>query len=245
MTGMTAVLHTWGSNMSLHPHLHCIVPGGGLTDSGEWKMARSNGNYLFNRHVMGLIFRARFVKLLRALIDQKAIPSTAIEKDLFKNLFAKEWITYAKRPFIGPKAVVEYLGRYTHKIAISNHRITKVTKTHVHFRYKNYRKEGKQEEMILTKWEFIRRFALHIVPHKFVRIRHYGFLANRNKRQYLAQARQALQVLPPTSEEENLIPAIPPQVNQQLAWCATCQKVTIQQILEVIAPPVRGSPTKV
>jgi hypothetical protein len=202
--------------------LHCIVPGGGLTKSGTWKMARSNGNYLFNRQVMGLIFRARFVKLLRELIAQKAIPQSAIAEGLFKDLFAKEWITYAKRPFIGPKAVVEYLGRYTHKIAISNHRITKVTQTHIHFRYKNYRKAGKQEEMILTKWEFIRRFALHIVPHKFVRIRHYGFLANRNKKHYLAQARRALDVSAVESMEQNT--NLKPQLNQQLAWCGTCQR---------------------
>ena len=170
--GMTAILHTWGSNLSLHPHLHCMVPAGGLTSRGNWKSSKSKGKYLFNRGVMGKIFRARYVKLLRKAVAKGLVPPP--EDSLFKALISKEWITYAKRPFLGPQQVLNYIGRYSHKIAITNHRIHKVDEHDVYFDYKNYRKGGKKEVIKLSQQEFIRRFAMHIVAHKFVRIRHYG-----------------------------------------------------------------------
>jgi len=112
--GMVAILHTWGSNLSLHPHIHCMVPAGGLDKRGNWKSSKSKGNYLFNRSVMGIIFRARYIKLLRLAIKNEELPPVA--DALFKALFSKEWITYAKRPFKGPKQVINYIGRYSHKM---------------------------------------------------------------------------------------------------------------------------------
>ncbi|MFS4418839.1 IS91 family transposase, partial [Maribacter sp. 2307ULW6-5] len=176
-TGMVSVLHTWGQNLSLHPHLHCIVPGGGATVNGKWKQAKNKGKYLFPVKAMGKVFRARFVEGLRKGFDEP--PS------FYDGLFAKDWVVYAKRPFAGPKHVVEYLGRYTHKIAMSNHRITSLANGRVGFTAKDYRKGGARTTLGLSDQEFIRRFALHILPKGFVRIRHYGILSSAKKKMVL------------------------------------------------------------
>jgi len=238
--GLTAVLHTWGQNLSLHPHLHCIVPAGGLTSEGEWKNARSNGKYLFNQRVMSSIFRARFVKLLRQQIDKGKIKAKFVAKLLFKKLFEKEWISYAKAPFLGPKSVLQYLGRYSHKVAITNYRITKVTDEHVYFRWKDYRKKGKQQIMKLDKWTFLVRFSMHIIPHKFFRIRHYGLLSNRNKKQSLLLCRLALKVRTAPPKDTKAIIKSGPE-NDVRAWCPCCKKITSHQIIGML-PPIRGEP---
>ena len=154
--GMVAILHTWGQNLSLHPHLHCIVPAGGVTSSGCWKSTKSHGNFLFDVKAMSKVYRAKFVSEMRKRI-------TDIPQTLYDKLFAKPWVVYAKRPFGHPKHVVEYLGRYSHKIAISNHRILGIDKerSKVTFSMKDYGKAGKKTTMILGTNEFIRRFSLH------------------------------------------------------------------------------------
>lgn len=182
-TGMTAVLHTWGQNLSLHPHLHCIVPGGAVTASGKWKNARNKGKYLFPTKAMAKVFRAKFMSLLRR-------SGVEIDQLTAKMIFQKQWVVYAKRPFLGPQQVIEYLGRYTHKIAIINHRVKNIdTDGSVQFSWKDYRKAGKQSIMKLSAHEFLRRFCQHILPSGFVRIRHYGILSARNKAEKLNQAR--------------------------------------------------------
>ena len=160
---------------------------------------------------------------------------------LFKSLFAKEWITYAKRPFAGAEEILNYIGRYSHKIAITNHRLVEVDEKQVKFKYKNYRKEGEKQEMTLPIQEFIRRFAMHIIPHKFVRIRHYGILSNRNKKQALKAARKALgkSIITPSGKVTKPILAH----NEQPHYCSCCKKVTVHVILDIL-PPVRGSPSK-
>jgi hypothetical protein len=172
--GMIAILHTWGQTLSLHPHLHCIVPGGGITGSGKWKLARSKGKFLFPVRAMSSVFRAKFVAGLRKSF-------TDLDPGLCPALFGKPWVVYAKRPFMGPKQVIEYLGRYTHKVAISNHRLLSVENDQVTFAYKDYRQGGVKKQMRLEPPEFIRRFSLHILPGGFVRIRHFGFLSSRAK----------------------------------------------------------------
>lgn len=172
--GMVAILHTWGQNLSLHPHLHCIVPGGGVTVNGKWKYAKNKGKYLFPVKEMSKVFRARFVENLRKEFNE---PRTFYDK-----LFAKDWVVYAKRPFASPRYVVEYLGRYTHKIAISNHRITSLANGRVGFSAKDYRKGGAKQLLSLSDAEFIRRFSLHVLPKGFVRIRHYGILSSTKKK---------------------------------------------------------------
>jgi hypothetical protein len=156
--GMIAILHTWGQTMSLHPHLHCIVPGGGLThpdgiSGGNWRTAKSKGKYLFPVKAMSKVFRAKYVKALKSRINA--------DKELINALFQKEWVVYAKRPFGHPKAVLEYLGRYTHKVAISNHRILEIDTQKITFSYKDYRQGAQKLEMSLDNLEFIRRFSMH------------------------------------------------------------------------------------
>lgn len=172
--GMVAILHTWGQNLSLHPHLHCIVPGGGSTANGKWKYTKNKGKYLFPVRAMSSVFRARFVEQIRKEFDRP--------RSFYDKLFAKDWVVYAKRPFASPQYVVEYLGRYTHKIAISNHRITSLANGRVSFTAKDYRKGGAGQLLSLSDAEFIRRFSLHVLPKSFVRIRHYGILSSSKKK---------------------------------------------------------------
>lgn len=177
-SGMISILHTWGQNLSLHPHIHCIVPGGGITPSGHWKHTRSQGKFLFPVKAMSSVFRTRFVTSLRNTIP-------GLDKSFYNDLFKTPWVIYARRPFGGPRQVIEYLGRYTHKIAISNHRITSITDDTVTFRYKDYRDASKNKVMTLDATEFIRRFSLHILPKGFSRIRHYGILSSKRKQKML------------------------------------------------------------
>ena len=185
--GMIAILHTWGQNLSLHPHLHCIVPGGGIDANGKWKRKMKTDKYLFAVKALSKVFRAKYVAFLR---KEKLADTTVIQ-----SLFEKNWVVYAKRPFAGPKQVIEYLGRYTHKVAISNHRIKNVTNQEVTISYKDYRDGSKTKQLTLKNEEFTRRFSLHILPKRFVRIRHYGILSSNWKRGKLQQLQKELNVL--------------------------------------------------
>lgn len=177
--GMTAVLHTWGQNLSLHPHVHLIVPGGGFTSNNEWKNCASNGSFLFPLRALAKVYRAKFLEKLIVFLAKN---NTPLELSLRRQLYIKNWVVYAKQPFKNAAGVVEYLGRYSHKIAISNHRIKNVENGKVTFSYKDYAHGSVTKEMTLDANEFLRRFCLHILPPKFVKIRHYGFMASRVKR---------------------------------------------------------------
>ena len=175
MPGMISVLHTWGQNLSLHPHLHLIVPGGGIAASGCWKKAKSSGRYLFPVKAMSIVFKHQYMQGFLQLLQSAG---KTIDPVLRASLYSKSWIVYAKAPFGGPQQVIEYLGRYTHKVAISNHRILSVSDDNISFTYKDYADGGKQKTMKLEATEFIRRFCLHILPQRFRKIRYYGFMAN-------------------------------------------------------------------
>lgn len=171
-SGMTAVLHTWGQNLSLHPHLHCIVPGGGLCFKGEWKQVSISHNgkvFLFPIEQLSVVFRAKFMEGLQKLIT--------IEPALRRELFKHKWVIYTKEPFTGSEAILEYLGRYSHKVAITNHRILNIDDSGVIFHWRDYR-DNKQKVMHLEGVEFLRRFSQHILPKGFVRIRHFGLLSS-------------------------------------------------------------------
>ena len=183
-TGMVAILHTWGQQLWLHPHLHCIVPGGGITPTGKWKHSKGKGKYLFPKKAMSLVFRARFMSALRKRLQ--------VPQLLAKQAFSRKWVVYAKRPFASPKNVVEYLGRYTHKVAISNHRLLEVNEHTVTFSYKDYKAAGRNRRMTIRGIEFLRRFSHHVLPFGFVRTRHYGFLASKNKATELNKAKENL-----------------------------------------------------
>ncbi len=186
-TGAICLLHTWGKQLSLHPHLHCIVPGGGVNKEGKWQNSRMDGKFLFPVKALSKVFKAKYCEKLKA---KEPIKYEQIRQELWR----KPWVVFAKKPFGSPKTVVEYLGRYTHKIAISNHRIKNIDNQNVTFDYKDYRVAGAKKQMTLTHGEFIRRFSLHILPKRFVKIRHYGFLSSTWKRQKLKLLQEKLRV---------------------------------------------------
>lgn len=223
-TGMIAILHTWGQTLSLHPHLHCIVPGGGLTKHQKWKTAKTQGKYLFPVKAMSKVFRAKYVKALKSRI----IP----EKELINQLFQKAWVVYAKRPFGHPKAVLEYLGRYTHKVAISNHRILDIGPKQTTFSYKDYRQGAQKLEMSLDNLEFIRRFSMHILPRGLVRIRHFGILGSSAKQITIPMIHRELGVSVP-EPDPRIIEVYNPR------YCPCCQKESMVSIQRL---PKRGPP---
>lgn len=205
--GFLAVLHTWGQNLQAHPHIHCIVPGGGLSPDGQsWVGSREN--FFLSVKVLSRLYRGLFVSRLRAAyesgelefhgqIAELAKPKTFDR--LLRKLSDIEWVVYAKRPFGGPEQVVSYLGRYTHRVAISNHRLVSNEDGKVSFRWKDYRQakngsENAHSTMELDAHEFIRRFLLHVLPRGFVRIRRFGLLANRRRGTKLARCRELLGV---------------------------------------------------
>lgn len=211
--GMISILHTWGQNLSLHPHLHCIVPGGGIDNQGKFQRIREDGKFLFPVKAMSKVFRAKFVALMR---NEKLGDS-----NLLNSLFQKPWVVYAKRPFGNVHSVIEYLGRYTHKIAISDNRITSVTEQDVSFNYKDYRQNGVHKSMTVSNKEFVRRFAKHILPKRFIRIRHFGFLSSTWKREKLKALQQALWF-----QSEDLKPK-----GSLLHRCPHCKEGTLMTLL--------------
>lgn len=222
--GMIAILHTWGQQLSLHPHLHCIVPGGGITKKGKWKTAKSKGKFLFPVKAMSKVFRAKYVKALKSRIQP--------QKELIDALFQKEWVVYAKRPFGHPKAVLEYLGRYTHKVAISNHRILDISQKQTTFSYKDYRLGAKKTEMTIDNIEFIRRFSLHILPKGLVRIRHFGLLGSSAKAITIPLVHKELGWPKPEYEHRTLTDYNP-------RYCPCCQTESMVSIQRL---PKRGPP---
>jgi hypothetical protein len=198
--GFLAVLHTWGQNLHLHPHVHCVVPGGGIAREGDRWVSCRPGFFLPVRP-LGRLFRGKFLDLLRRAHDrgllgfhgqQRHLGEAEAFAALLQACWQKEWVVYAKPPFGGPEQVLKYLARYAHRVAISNGRLVKVEAGQVFFRWKDYADGNRQKVMALEAVEFIRRFLLHVVPSGFVRIRHYGLLGNRVRAENLARCRALL-----------------------------------------------------
>ncbi len=198
--GFTAVLHTWGQNLLFHPHLHCVVTGGGLSADGQrWVAGRED--YFLPVRVLGQLFRGKFLAGLKAAYaagqliltgSVESLRDPAKFRQLLGTLYRQRWVVYAKPPFGGAEQVYRYLGRYTHRVAISNSRLVALTADRVTFCYKDYADGARQKQMTLDADEFLRRFLLHVLPKGFVRIRHYGLLAGRNVDTKLAQCRRLL-----------------------------------------------------
>lgn len=198
--GILSVLHTWGQNLQHHPHVHCIVSGGGLSCDGEsWVSTRPD--FFAPVKVLGRLFRGKFLSRLKAAHKAgklrlggalQALLCGKTFADYLRPLYAKEWVVYSKRPFGSPSRVLKYLARYTHRVAISNGRLVKLEHGHVYFTWRDYAHGGKTRVMPLPVVEFLRRFLIHVLPKGFVRIRHYGFLANRHRREKLNRCRQLL-----------------------------------------------------
>jgi len=207
--GVIGILHTWGQNLLLHPHIHCVIPAGGLSpDHQRW--IRPRYPFFLPVKVLSRVFRGKFLAALKRLHRQKKLQCAgpaAVLADrqqfakLLRRLHRHDWVVYAKPAFGGPMQVLRYLGRYTHRVAISNHRLLAFEQEHVTFGWKDYAHGGKQGQMTLAATEFLRRFFLHVLPKGFVRIRHFGFLANRFRASRLALGQQLLASSSSTQQE--------------------------------------------
>jgi hypothetical protein len=247
--GITAVLHTWSQTLGDHYHLHCIVTGGGVAhDQGHW--VATAPHYLFPVRALSRKFRGKYLAGLNALfaagklefhgaLAEGAAPAKFTA--LLRQAARPEWVVYAKRPFAGPEPMLAYLARYTHRVALSPRRLLATDGASVTFAYKDYADGARQKTMMLATAEFVRRFCLHVLPERFVKIRHSGLLGNRQKQTRLARARELLGVAPPLPEPEpKPLPELlrTPTTEGTSACCPFCQRPGLVKLRDV--PPRRG-----
>ena len=236
--GIISVLHTNGQDLSFHPHIHCIVSGGGLSKEGKWiKEKRANGNFLFPRRAMEKIFKCYFLEKLLYLKNTKQLKvedETSFEQTLQTVRF-KKWNVYAKRPFGGAQQVLAYLGRYTHKVAITTHRILQITETEITFKYKDYKDGNKPKEMTLSHEEFLRRFEQHILPKGFVKKRHSGFLSHQNKTERLENICKQLEIAPPPPKVKLPVAVLAMMTyGVDIGLCTVCKTGRIERVASYI-----------
>lgn len=240
--GITAVLHTWSQTLGDHYHLHCIVTGGGVAqDQRRW--VGTSPHYLFPVRALSRRFRGKYLAGLHALHaagklefhgELRAAAAPAQFAPLLRLAARSEWVVYAKRPFAGPEQVLAYLSRYTHRVALSPRRLRAADETRVTFAYKDYADGARPKTMTLATAEFVRRFCLHVLPERFVKIRHYGLLGNRQKQTRLAQARQLLGMTPPPAPQP-LPELLRAPTEPGPACCPFCQRPGLVKVREV--PP--------
>jgi hypothetical protein len=247
--GVIAILHTWTQLMEFHPHIHCIVPGGGLTDGGEWKSVKRK-KYLFCSEAMSTVFKAKFCEGLKKLYNKLNMPQkmssvkNVAQFDCFVDTIKeKGWVVDSRPSFNGSQQVLEYLGRYTHKIAISNYRLTNVTDTHVTFSYLDRRDGNKQKLKTLEIDEFIERFLQHALPPRLVKIRHFGYFATRVKKHCLKQIKDSLgEKIIERPAKLSLEQVLLQTKGIDVKKCSCC-KVGNMVVFKVIHP-TRGDPRK-
>jgi len=246
--GFIAILHTWGQNLMDHPHIHCVVPGGGL-QGNRWIHCKKR--FLFPIPVMRTLFRGKLMAYFKKAVRDGDIQfhgtleqykNPIAFKTLLDNLYTQDWVVYVKPPFAGPKAVLKYLGSYTHRIAISNSRIISVKEGKVTFAWKDYADNNARKTMTLTLSEFIRRFLFHVVPKGFVRIRYYGFLGNRARKASITVCRKALgvRIKPETShqtEKPSWVDVCIKLTGNDPTLCPMCETGHLKQIREIAASP--------
>ena len=233
--GLIGMLHTWGQNLMDHPHLHCIVTGGGLSSDGTWIPCRKG--FFLPVRVMSALFKGKFLDLLKRYFqsDGLAFPGSlshlkqSEDFELFRRqLYHKKWVVYCKPPLDGPKGVLQYLGRYTHRIAISNHRILNLCNGKVSFLWRDYADHNHQKIMTLKAPEFIRKFLLHVLPSRYVRIRHFGLLANRKCKNTITLCRKILGDIktptPPNTSKETWQEQLFRICGIDVTLCPACQK---------------------
>lgn len=243
--GILAVLHTWGQNLMHHPHLHCVVSGGGLaTDGQRWVASKSY--YFLPVRVLSRVFRRNYCQLLRHAYDQGQLEfhgqlAPLGDKRAFQKLLAtaisREWVVYAKRPFGDPSCVLKYLARYTHRVAIANSRLVRYHAGRVTFRYKDYADHGRTRLMTLSGSEFIRRFLMHVLPKGFMRIRYFGYLANRQRQEKLAHCRGLLAAATAPPPVPDTSPAPPPphaanEEHDEQVVCPACQQGALRIVFQ-------------
>jgi len=255
LIGFIAVLHTWGQNLVDHPHIHCIIPSGGLSRDGK-RWLKGSKSYLFPFSAMRILFRAKVLDYFKQGLADGSIglhgslsefENQLRMKDLLNRLYKKKWIIYAKSPFSGPENVVRYLGNYTHRIAISERRIIAADEQSVSFRYKDYADNEQVKIMTLDTVEFTRRFLLHVLPKGFMRIRHYGFLSNALRKKSMAHCSQIFKEFSEKQKERSVVKTNLPWhrrmelktgVNPLL--CKKCRVAVM--VLRDIIPPVPSLP---
>jgi hypothetical protein len=236
--GIIAVLHTWDQTLKDHFHIHCLIPAGALSfDHSRWIKARPN--FLFPVKALSQVFRGKFLDLLKRSFDQGKIQAA---NQVLKELCKKNWIVYAKKPFGSPHTVLDYLGRYTHRVALSNDRILNVQKGLVTLSYRDRKDGDRKKTILLDAHEFIRRFLLHVLPEGFMRIRHFGFLANRSKKLALTQCRKLLRLDPalPQRPIQSAIDLLRDISGIDLTRCPCCQNGTMIVVGDL--PRVKHSP---
>jgi len=255
--GFFAVLHSWGQNLLFHPHLHCVVPGGGISPDGQRWIACRPGFFLPVR-VLSRLFRRLFLQLLEKAFDSSKLRFSGAlaalqDRQAFLRHLAParqvKWVVYAKPPFAGPQQVLDYVGRYTHRVAISNNRLLDIENGQVRFRWKDYRNDHQHKTMTLSADEFIRRLLLHVLPSGFQRIRYFGFLANRYRQQKLARCRELLSM---ASSVETPGAAEPGKdyrdryeelTGSSLRQCPVCHQGRMI-LAEILAPAGRSPPIR-
>ncbi len=243
-TGMTCILHTWGQNIAFHPHVHCIIPGGGLSNNGTWKSTKRDGKFLYPIKALSNVFRGKFCDGLIALhqkgsikLEQSFDPKRKYLHPFYKN----KWIVFAKLPMFNSKQVLQYIGRYTHRIAISNHRIKSFDDGEITFSWLDYR-TSKIGDMKLSTQEFLRRFSMHILPPGFMKIRHYGILSSRNKKEALKAIRDFFNVVKPLSKKGILWKELfELKIGYSADLCPKCKIGTMRRV-QSFMPKIRGSP---
>src|SRR5437870_7695258 len=255
--GITAVLHTWGSALTHHPHVHMIVPGGGLSlDNTRWVASRSD--FLVRVNVLARLFRGKMLAMLLAAHDAGQLKffnthAGLADKRTFKRFIGPlrhiKWVVYCKAPFAGPKQVLRYLSRYTHRVAISNRRLMAADDNAIAFRWKDYRSNGpgRWKTMRLHPHEFIRRFLIHVLPKGFHRIRHYGLLAGANRAENIATARILLDVAPPAVEAQEQPDVVPdsPRVLPSPCPCCGARMIVIEVFARGREPKWRPTPVRI
>ncbi len=248
--GFTSVLHTWDQTLRAHAHLHVLIPAGALSADGKSYRHAGKGKWLFPVRALSRVYRAVFLKGLEGLHRKGMLEFHGKLEELSKSdpfrkllspLYAKEWVVFAKRPFAGPRQVLAYLGRYTHKVGISNHRILKVTDRHVVFSRRDPKDPSKKKTITLQGPEFLRRYFLHILPSGFTRIRHYGYLGNAVRKKSVAHIRALIGQASPPAKTETSTERMERVYGIRLQQCSHCKTGRLQPI-EDLFPPKGQSP---
>lgn len=239
--GFTSILHTWGQNLMHHPHIHCIVPGGGLNSIGKWVNSRKN--FFLPVKAISRKFRGKFLYYFKQAKlefygNQKHYTDDVSFQNLLNILYKKEWIVYCKAPFKDAACVIEYLGRYTHRVAISNNRILNMKDGKVSFKWRDYKDNNKWKVMTVSAFEFIRRFLIHIMPHRFMKIRHYGLLGNRNKNTKLKICKQLTNTPILIKEKISTIELIEKIVGRDISLCPKCKSNRFNRYLGLSPPNI-------
>ena len=225
--GFFSILHTWGQNLMYHPHVHMVVTGGGLTKTLKWK--EKEEDFFIPVKVMSKVFRGKFLEYMKKekleyYKKMKEYENPAIYNELMRKMYEKDWIVYCKEPFKNANSVIEYLGRYTHRVAISNERILKIEEGKVTFKWRDYKDGNKMKEMTVSIEEFIRRFMLHILPPRFMKIRYYGLLGNKNKKKKLLRCKILTRTKIKTKKEFPTLELLKKKIGKDFNLCPCCKR---------------------